>query len=84
MFSDHCLFLTHCLRFEPSLDIVGLYVLYHVCVQNDATKPEESVKAPVMEEEEALNIQNSLPPQNENSTISTDDPEEVKSLKNMM
>ncbi|GAA6070268.1 chondroitin sulfate proteoglycan 5b isoform X1, partial [Tachysurus ichikawai] len=46
------------------------------CSKNDATKPEESVKAPVMEEEEALNIQNSLPPQNENSTISTDDPEE--------
>ncbi|KAK2836741.1 hypothetical protein Q7C36_014610 [Tachysurus vachellii] len=43
---------------------------------NDATKPEEPVKAPVMEEEEALNIQNSLPPENENSTISADDPEE--------
>lgn len=55
-----------------------------VCVQNDTAKPEEPVKSPVKEEEEALNIQNSLTPQHENNTISTDDPEEVKSLKNMM
>ncbi|XP_058233401.1 chondroitin sulfate proteoglycan 5b isoform X6 [Hemibagrus wyckioides] len=43
---------------------------------NDTAKPEEPVKSPVKEEEEALNIQNSLTPQHENNTISTDDPEE--------
>ncbi|GAA6070269.1 chondroitin sulfate proteoglycan 5b isoform X2, partial [Tachysurus ichikawai] len=61
---------------SPSNSPHALAYYDNIICQNDATKPEESVKAPVMEEEEALNIQNSLPPQNENSTISTDDPEE--------
>ncbi|XP_027000208.2 chondroitin sulfate proteoglycan 5b isoform X2 [Tachysurus fulvidraco] len=61
---------------SPSNSPHALAYYDNIICQNDATKPEEPVKAPVMEEEEALNIQNSLPPQNENSTISTDDPEE--------
>lgn len=54
-----------------------------LCLQNDSAKPEEPVKTPV-KEDESLNIQNSLTPKHENNTVSTDEPEEVNSLKDTM
>ncbi|KAK3511766.1 hypothetical protein QTP70_021795 [Hemibagrus guttatus] len=61
---------------SPSNPPHALAYYDNIICQNDTAKPEEPVKSPVEEEEEALNIQNSLTPQHENNTISTDDPEE--------
>ncbi|XP_058233397.1 chondroitin sulfate proteoglycan 5b isoform X2 [Hemibagrus wyckioides] len=61
---------------SPSNPPHALAYYDNIICQNDTAKPEEPVKSPVKEEEEALNIQNSLTPQHENNTISTDDPEE--------
>lgn len=54
-----------------------------MCVQNDTTKPEDPVKT-LAKEDESLNIQNSVTLKQENNAVSTDDPEEVNSLKNTL
>ncbi|KAF5908105.1 chondroitin sulfate proteoglycan 5-like isoform X1, partial [Clarias magur] len=49
------------------------------CSENDVAKPEEPVKTPVKEEDESLNIQNSLTSKVENNIdlrLSADEPEE--------